>query len=164
MFISQKQIKDFIFNFLMWNLGAFIAIALLDPLFIKEDEVFDSVDRRVGSIVEVSTPQVLQQLQPADEQAENIVIDLLDWQVCQFSYLFYTGYRVVWGDLLWIGITSGQVKSLMCHFKKLWKHSSCKHVQNRLDFETMRLEIMILDDVLRSVYDENIAALGLGFL
>ncbi|KAL9427362.1 hypothetical protein AB3S75_029537 [Citrus x aurantiifolia] len=56
-------------------------IALLDPLFIKEGEVFDSGDRRVGSIIEVSTPQELQQLQPADGQAENIVIDLLDWQV-----------------------------------------------------------------------------------
>lgn len=66
----------------MWNLCAYTAIALLDPLFIKEGEVFDSGDRRVGSIIEVSTPQELQQLQPADGQAENIVIDLLDWQVC----------------------------------------------------------------------------------
>ncbi|KAH9676412.1 3-dehydroquinate synthase [Citrus sinensis] len=56
-------------------------IALLDPLFIKEGEVYDSGDRRVGSIIEVSTPQELQQLQPADGQAENIVIDLPDWQV-----------------------------------------------------------------------------------
>ncbi|KAJ4707485.1 3-dehydroquinate synthase [Melia azedarach] len=42
-------------------------IALIDPLFIKEGEV--------------STPKELQKLQPADEEAENVVIDLLDWQV-----------------------------------------------------------------------------------
>ena len=58
------------------------AMALLDPLFIKEGEVFDRVERRVATIFEVSTPKELQQLQPADEQAENIVIDLLNWQVC----------------------------------------------------------------------------------
>ncbi|KAK0583668.1 hypothetical protein LWI29_001296 [Acer saccharum] len=58
------------------------SMALLDPLFIKEGEVFDRVERRVPTIFEVSTPKELQQLQPADEQAENIVIDLLNWQVC----------------------------------------------------------------------------------
>ncbi|KAJ0098706.1 hypothetical protein Patl1_22178 [Pistacia atlantica] len=57
-------------------------IALIDPLFVKEGEVFDSVERRVASICEVATPQELQKLQPSDEQAYNIVIDLLDWQVC----------------------------------------------------------------------------------
>ncbi|KAJ0043434.1 hypothetical protein Pint_19269 [Pistacia integerrima] len=57
-------------------------IALIDPLFVKEGEVFDSVERRVASICEVATPQELQKLQPSDEQADNIVIDLLDWQVC----------------------------------------------------------------------------------
>ncbi|KAL5741061.1 hypothetical protein ACOSP7_029925 [Xanthoceras sorbifolium] len=57
------------------------SMALIDPLFIKEGEVFDKVERRVATVFEVSTPQELQQLQPADEQAENIVIDFLDWQV-----------------------------------------------------------------------------------
>ncbi|TXG59166.1 hypothetical protein EZV62_016995 [Acer yangbiense] len=57
------------------------SMALLDPLFIKEGEVFDIVERRVATIFEVSTPKELQQLKPADEQAENIVIDLLNWQI-----------------------------------------------------------------------------------
>ncbi|KAK3227575.1 hypothetical protein Dsin_007437 [Dipteronia sinensis] len=57
------------------------SMALIDPLFIKGGEVFNGVERRVATIFEVSTPQELQQLQPADEQAENIVIDLQNWQI-----------------------------------------------------------------------------------
>ncbi|KAK9272850.1 hypothetical protein L1049_003228 [Liquidambar formosana] len=55
--------------------------ALICPLFIEEGELFDSEKRRVATISEVSSPEDLQQLQPADEQAENVIINLLDWQV-----------------------------------------------------------------------------------
>lgn len=83
MFINEKQMKDAkFFKVFGSDLVVCTAIALIDPLFIKEGEVFDSAERRVGTIFEVSTPQELQKLQPADEEAENVVIDLLDWQVC----------------------------------------------------------------------------------
>lgn len=58
------------------------AIAMINPLFIKEGEVLDSGSNRVATIFQVSTPEELQQLQPENARAENIVIDLLDWQVC----------------------------------------------------------------------------------
>ncbi|XP_044468004.1 3-dehydroquinate synthase homolog isoform X2 [Mangifera indica] len=58
-------------------------IALIDPLFVKEGEVFDGMEKRVASICQVATPQELQKLQPSDEQADNIVIDLLDWQALE---------------------------------------------------------------------------------
>ncbi|KAK2972401.1 hypothetical protein RJ640_010838 [Escallonia rubra] len=58
------------------------SIALIYPLFIEEGELFDSEHRRVASFTEVSSPQQLeQQLQPVDMQPENVIIDLLDWQV-----------------------------------------------------------------------------------
>ncbi|KAF2316251.1 hypothetical protein GH714_041592 [Hevea brasiliensis] len=57
------------------------SIALIYPLFIKEGEVLDDGNNRVATIFQVSTPEELQQLQPENAQAENIVIDLLDWQI-----------------------------------------------------------------------------------
>ncbi|KAF8390233.1 hypothetical protein HHK36_024758 [Tetracentron sinense] len=57
------------------------SIALIYPLFIENGELLDGESRRVATFVEVSSPQELQQLQPVDEQAENVVISLLDWQV-----------------------------------------------------------------------------------
>lgn len=55
--------------------------ALIDPLFIREGGVFDGAGKRVATIFEVSTPAELKKLQPEDENAGSIVIDLLDWQV-----------------------------------------------------------------------------------
>ncbi|KAG8637893.1 hypothetical protein MANES_15G177000v8 [Manihot esculenta] len=57
------------------------SIAMINPLFIKEGEVLDSGSNRVATIFQVSTPEELQQLQPENARAENIVIDLLDWQI-----------------------------------------------------------------------------------
>ncbi|KAG7985430.1 hypothetical protein I3843_03G025200 [Carya illinoinensis] len=57
------------------------SIALISPLYAEEGEIFDSESKRVATIFEVSNPQELQQLQPAIGHAENVVIDLLDWQV-----------------------------------------------------------------------------------
>ncbi|KAK9271896.1 hypothetical protein L1049_002261 [Liquidambar formosana] len=57
--------------------------ALICPLFIEEGELFDSEKRRVATISEVSSTEDLQQLQPADEQAENVIINLLDWQALE---------------------------------------------------------------------------------
>ncbi|CAK7344445.1 unnamed protein product [Dovyalis caffra] len=57
------------------------SIAFIYPLFIEEGEVLDGDNKRVANIFEVSTPQELQQLQPENGQAENVIIDLLDWQI-----------------------------------------------------------------------------------
>ncbi|KAJ6753169.1 3-DEHYDROQUINATE SYNTHASE [Salix koriyanagi] len=57
------------------------SIALIYPLFIEEGEVLDGENKRVATIFEVSTPQELQQIQPENGQAENVVINLLDWQI-----------------------------------------------------------------------------------
>ncbi|KAJ6421664.1 hypothetical protein OIU84_028944 [Salix udensis] len=57
------------------------SIALIYPLFIEEGEVLDGENKRVATIFEVSTPQELQQIQPENGQAEDVVINLLDWQI-----------------------------------------------------------------------------------
>ena len=61
------------------------AIAVICPLFVDEGEILDGHNKRVASIFDVSTPEELEQLRPEDEQAENIVVNLLDWQVCLFQ-------------------------------------------------------------------------------
>ncbi|XP_021297671.1 uncharacterized protein LOC110426708 [Herrania umbratica] len=57
------------------------SIAFIDPLIIKEGGIFDSVGKRIATILEVSTPADLKKFQPEEEHAGNVVIDLLDWQV-----------------------------------------------------------------------------------
>lgn len=65
----------------IWVYGI-TAIALIRPFFIEEEGgLFDNEDRRIATISEVSSPHDLQQLQPANDQAENVIINLLDWQV-----------------------------------------------------------------------------------
>ncbi|XP_068645830.1 uncharacterized protein [Aristolochia californica] len=57
------------------------SIALINPLFIGDGELLDSDGKRVASFCEVSSPQQLQQFQPSVQQAENVIMSLLDWQV-----------------------------------------------------------------------------------
>ncbi|KAI5341012.1 hypothetical protein L3X38_020286 [Prunus dulcis] len=57
------------------------SIALIHPLFIQEGAIFDGENRSVATILEVSNPQELEQLQPDKGLGENVVVDLLDWQV-----------------------------------------------------------------------------------
>lgn len=57
-------------------------IALICPLYVEEGGIFDNENRRVATIFEVSNPQELLQLKPAKGEEENVVINLLDWQVC----------------------------------------------------------------------------------
>ena len=47
------------------------AIALINPLFIEEEKLFDSEGRRVATFYEVSSSQQLQLLQPVDKQPDN---------------------------------------------------------------------------------------------
>ncbi|EFH53389.1 hypothetical protein ARALYDRAFT_322953 [Arabidopsis lyrata subsp. lyrata] len=56
------------------------SIALMDTLFIEEDQVVDSMGNVVASVFEVSTPEELRNLKIENDQAENIVLDFLDWK------------------------------------------------------------------------------------
>lgn len=51
------------------------------PLFVEDGEIVDNEKKRVATFSEISSPQQLEQLQPIDDQAENLVINLVDWQV-----------------------------------------------------------------------------------
>ncbi|KAL4379792.1 hypothetical protein GQ457_02G011270 [Hibiscus cannabinus] len=56
-------------------------IAFIDPLFIREGEIFNNTGERVATIFQVSTPSDLKKLQPEAGHVGNVVIDLQDWQV-----------------------------------------------------------------------------------
>ncbi|XP_059282729.1 uncharacterized protein LOC132036405 isoform X4 [Lycium ferocissimum] len=57
------------------------SIALIEPLFIQEGGIFDHEHQRVAAFAEISSPQQLEQFQISEEQADKVVVDLLDWQV-----------------------------------------------------------------------------------
>ncbi|KAL0343901.1 UNVERIFIED_CONTAM: 3-dehydroquinate synthase [Sesamum angustifolium] len=57
------------------------SIALLSPLFIEDGGVFDGEHIKVANIFEISSPEELEKLQLLTEQVENVVVNLLDWQV-----------------------------------------------------------------------------------
>ncbi|KAJ1386874.1 3-dehydroquinate synthase [Sesbania bispinosa] len=65
------------------------SIAVICPLFVGEGEILDGQNKRVATIFDVSTPEELEQLRPEDEQAENIVVNLLDWQEDKINLFFY---------------------------------------------------------------------------
>lgn len=70
------------------------AIAVICPLFVGEGEILDGQNKRVATVFDVSTPEELERLRPEEEQAENIVVNLLDWQVC------------LWKTAIWIVMDS----------------------------------------------------------
>ncbi|KAI3768376.1 hypothetical protein L2E82_18997 [Cichorium intybus] len=43
-------------------------------------DFFDNYDKLVATFSEISSPQQLEQLQPTYELADNVIVDLLDWQ------------------------------------------------------------------------------------
>nr|GMC62158.1 3-dehydroquinate synthase homolog [Ipomoea batatas] len=55
--------------------------ALIWPLFIEEGGVFDHEQKRVAAFAEISSPQQLEHFQQMDELADNVIVNLLDWQV-----------------------------------------------------------------------------------
>ncbi|KHG24985.1 3-dehydroquinate synthase [Gossypium arboreum] len=80
----SSKVKDlkiwFVSYYVTWTTDR-NEIALIDPLFIKEGEIFDNAGERVATIFQVSTPSELKKLHPEAHHVENVVIDLLDWQV-----------------------------------------------------------------------------------
>lgn len=65
------------------------AIAKISPLFIEENRLFDENATLVATFSEISSPQQLEQLQPVYEHADNVIVDLLDWQVCSIIFNIY---------------------------------------------------------------------------
>lgn len=56
------------------------SIARINPLFVKDGEIYDVDDQIVATISSISSPQELKQFQPSDEQPDNVIVNLLDWQ------------------------------------------------------------------------------------
>ncbi|KAL8471551.1 hypothetical protein ACS0TY_028982 [Phlomoides rotata] len=72
----------FVFHSLSRELAAeWSSIALLRPLFIEEGGIFDGDHTKVATFIEVSSPEQLENLLSLNDQAENVVVNLLDWQV-----------------------------------------------------------------------------------
>ncbi|KAI3974202.1 hypothetical protein MKX01_033453 [Papaver californicum] len=57
------------------------SIALINPLFIRDGAILDRENKKVAAFSEISTPEQLQQFQPDDYEAKNVVISLPNWQV-----------------------------------------------------------------------------------
>ncbi|XP_047975587.1 3-dehydroquinate synthase homolog isoform X2 [Salvia hispanica] len=57
------------------------SLALLSPLFVEEGGIFDGEHIKVATLFEVSSSAQLKNLQLLSDKADNIVVDLLDWQV-----------------------------------------------------------------------------------
>ncbi|KAF7802961.1 3-dehydroquinate synthase [Senna tora] len=57
------------------------SIAVICPLFIGEGGIFDGQKNRVARVFDVSSPEELERLTLEEDQSENIVVNLLDWQV-----------------------------------------------------------------------------------
>ncbi|XP_042004714.1 3-dehydroquinate synthase homolog isoform X1 [Salvia splendens] len=57
------------------------SLALLFPLFVEEGGLFDGEHVKVATLFEVSSPAQLKNLELLSDKADNVVVDLLDWQV-----------------------------------------------------------------------------------
>ncbi|KAL3525952.1 hypothetical protein ACH5RR_014324 [Cinchona calisaya] len=57
------------------------SIAFICPLFIEGGEIFDGENKRIAMFSDISSPDQLEKLQPSDNLADIIVVNLLDWQV-----------------------------------------------------------------------------------
>ncbi|KAI3452327.1 hypothetical protein Pfo_008992, partial [Paulownia fortunei] len=78
----ERGWNTFIFHSHCRELAAeWSSIALLFPLFIEEGGLFDGEHMKVATFFEISSPEQLEKLQPLNEPAENVVVNLLDWQV-----------------------------------------------------------------------------------
>ncbi|KAL5722684.1 hypothetical protein ACHQM5_006174 [Ranunculus cassubicifolius] len=57
------------------------SMAVISPLFIEGGELFDGENRRVATFKELASAEELSRFKPEDEDAKNLVVDLMDWQV-----------------------------------------------------------------------------------
>lgn len=57
------------------------AIAVICPLFIEDGNLFDGEGKKVANYFEITSPYELEKLQSLNEESENVVVNLLNWQV-----------------------------------------------------------------------------------
>ncbi|WVZ14915.1 hypothetical protein V8G54_012481 [Vigna mungo] len=76
--VKDKIFRDIVFYELVLMLVKEESCVKLSAV---NGEVLDEQNKRVATIFDVSNPEELEGLRPEDEQAENIVVNLLDWQV-----------------------------------------------------------------------------------
>ncbi|KAK3409189.1 hypothetical protein EUGRSUZ_J01218 [Eucalyptus grandis] len=57
------------------------SLALINPLFVEEEDILDAEKTRVAVVRKVVSPEDVKKLQPENEQAQIVVIDFADWQV-----------------------------------------------------------------------------------
>ncbi|XP_073287555.1 uncharacterized protein [Primulina huaijiensis] len=55
--------------------------SLICPLFVEDGILFDGERKKVANYFEISSPRELEKLQSLNEESENVVISLLNWQV-----------------------------------------------------------------------------------
>ncbi|KAI3726088.1 hypothetical protein L1987_65885 [Smallanthus sonchifolius] len=95
----ERGWNTFIFSSLHRQLATdWSAIALIYPLFIEDIRVFDEEAKLIATFFEISSPQQLEQLQPLYEYADNVIVDLLDWQVIPAENIvaaFYGHHKTV---------------------------------------------------------------------
>ncbi|XP_062106680.1 uncharacterized protein LOC133818015 isoform X1 [Humulus lupulus] len=78
----ERGWNTFLFSSLSRELAdEWSSIAVISPLYIEDEGVFDKENRRVGSVFKISNPGELELLQPENGLAKNVIVDLLDWQV-----------------------------------------------------------------------------------
>ncbi|KAK9067233.1 hypothetical protein SSX86_014559 [Deinandra increscens subsp. villosa] len=78
----ERGWNTFIFSSLHRQIATdWSSITLICPLFIEEARVFNEEAKLVATFSEISSPEQLEQLQPLNEGADNVIVDLLDWQV-----------------------------------------------------------------------------------
>ncbi|KAK7256717.1 hypothetical protein RIF29_30175 [Crotalaria pallida] len=58
-------------------------VAVICPLIVDEGEILDGQNKRVATIFDVSSLDELERLRPGDAQAENIVVNFIDWQALE---------------------------------------------------------------------------------
>lgn len=75
-------VKSLTLLLMVFVLVLYAAIALICPLFVEDDKVFNEEAKLVAAFSEISSSQQLEQLQAVYERADNVIVDLLDWQVC----------------------------------------------------------------------------------
>ncbi|GKD46060.1 3-dehydroquinate synthase, prokaryotic [Tanacetum coccineum] len=77
----ERGWNTFLFDTLRRHLATdWSSIAKISPLFIEENRLFNENATLVATFSEISSPQQLEQLQPVYEHADNVIVDLLDWQ------------------------------------------------------------------------------------
>ncbi|XP_071710646.1 uncharacterized protein [Rutidosis leptorrhynchoides] len=78
----ERGWNTFIFSSLHRHIATdWSSIAMIHPLFLEDIRLFDNEASLVATFSEISSPEQLEHLQPLYEHADNVIVDLLDWQV-----------------------------------------------------------------------------------